>query len=296
MSHASKAAQPLTHSERRDPSRRTTRRLYDLFTSYVRSEIGVKLGSGKWVMVESRLRRRMQQLGFTTLDDYFSFVFEDGGLAEERLIIINAVTTNKTDFFRESAHFRHLVEHALPEAIRRRSGRNASVNIWSAAASTGAEAWTTAMCVANHAQNTAPFRWSILGTDVNTEVLEVARRAVYPDTFLEPVPAGMRSRWLHQGVGAQAGLSRIAPELRRHVRFHPLNLLDDDLALERNVDIIFLRNVLIYFTPEDQRRAIENVVSFLVPGGVLYLGHSESMMLRDSKLDQIAPATFRKKV
>ncbi|GAA0304739.1 CheR family methyltransferase [Rhodovulum strictum] len=264
------------------------------FAAFVEAEIGVRLPPSKRMMVAGRLRRRMTELGHATLDDYIRHLFRDGALEAERTEIFDAVTTNKTDFFREPAHFRHLSDSALPEAIARRRDGRQPVKLWSAAASTGAEAWTMAICAAEHARVSGPFNWAILATDINTRVIRDARRAVYPDTMLAPVPPDLRARWMMRGCDDQSGQWRIVPELRRHVCFAQLNLLDASYPLERDIDIVFLRNVLIYFSAEDQARIVGHVAGHLVPGGILYLGHSESMIAQGAALVQIAPATFRR--
>lgn len=264
------------------------------FAAFVEGEIGVRLPPAKRTMVEGRLRRRMAELGLADLDAYLDRLFRGGALDEERTAIFDAVTTNKTDFFREPSHFSHLVGDALPSALARRRGRGRPVKLWSAAASTGAEAWTMAMCVASFAESGGDFPWAILATDVNTAVLATARRAVYSDQTVAPVAPELRRRWMMQGQDGQSGQWRIVPELRRRVRFARLNLLDRDYGLERDIDVIFLRNVLIYFSPEEQARIVERMAGHLAPGGILYLGHSESMVAHRPDLTQVAPATFAK--
>jgi len=264
------------------------------FAAFVEGEIGVRLSPGKRMMVAGRLRRRIAELGMATLDDYLQHLFRDGALDSERTEIFDAVTTNKTDFFREPSHFEHLVDEALPQAVARRHGTGQPVKMWSAAASTGAEAWTMAICAAEHARTNGDFAWAVRATDINTRVLETARRAIYSDQMLAPVRLDLRARWTMAGRGAQTGQARIVPDLRRHVRFAQLNLLDDTYPLERDIDIVFLRNVLIYFSAEEQARIVGRVADHLAPGGVLYLGHSESMVPHKPTLVQIAPATFRR--
>ncbi|TCO71602.1 CheR family methyltransferase [Rhodovulum euryhalinum] len=270
--------------------------IFGRFAAYVEAEIGVRLAPSKRMMVAGRLRRRMVELGYATLEDYMRHLFRDGALDAERTEIFDAVTTNKTDFFREPSHFAHLTAEALPQAIARRGGTHRPVKMWSAAASTGAEAWTMAICAGEYARAAGAFAWAILATDINTRVIGTARRAIYSDQILAPVPPELRARWTMQGQGAQIGHARIVPELRRHVRFEQLNLLDDNYALDHDIDIVFLRNVLIYFSAEDQARIVERVANHIVPGGVLYLGHSESMIAQSPTLAQIAPATFRRVV
>lgn len=281
------AAQPIDrgYSEKRDSA------LYTRFAALIRDEIGVRLPANKQLMVESRLRRRMLAMGFTQAEDYFRYLFVDGGFDAERDIIFDAVTTNKTDFFREKSHFDVLTQTVLPEARRRRAGRG-PVKIWSAAASTGAEAYTISMVAQTCAEEGPAFHWAILGTDINLEVLDRARNAIYATDVIAPVPDRYRDRFLMQGQGPQAGHWRIVPELRRRIRFEQMNLMDDSYRVDRDIDAIFLRNVLIYFGPEDQARVIANMADHLSTGGHLFVGHSESMVVRNPKFTQIAPAVF----
>ena len=264
-------------------------RRFDRLASLIRDEIGVKLPASKRQMVETRLRRRMLQAGFAGLDQYLTHLFEGNGLTDELDVIFNAVTTNKTDFFREPAHYRYLAEHIAP--ARRRAGRR-TLKLWSAAASSGAEAWSAAMVLASL---DVDLSWGILGTDINTVVLEQARRAIYPVEQLQPVPRPMRERFVMDGTGEMAGECRIHPELRRRVRFERLNLMDRTYPIDRDIDVIFLRNVLIYFEPEDQAAVVARLVGHLAPGGFFLTGHSESMVVREPRLEQVAPAVYRKR-
>ncbi len=264
--------------------------LYRRFTELVRDEIGVKLPASKRLMIEGRLRRRMLALGYQGLDDYFRYLFEENGLDAERDEIFDAVTTNKTDFYREADHYRALARDLVP-AFRRRGRR--LFKLWSAAASTGAEAWTAAFVLAEAARE-RPFEWAILGTDINTRVLARARLAVYPDEEVRPVPPEIRDRYLMRGKGARGNDWRVVPDLRRRAKFQRLNLMETSWPVDRDVDVIFLRNVLIYFEPADQAAVVERLARHLLPGGHLFVGHSESMVVRNAVLRQIAPAMFVK--
>ena len=267
---------------------------YQKFVAYVRCEIGVRLDDSKRSMVETRLRRHFTSLNCKTLDDYLSYLFDHGGLEQERPFIVNAVTTNKTDFFREQPHFDHLLSVALPEALARRRTTSDRVKVWSAASSTGAEAWTAAICCAEYARQYGSFEWGIIGTDVNSEVVAQAQTAIFDDGFVAPVASALRQRYFMAGQGDFAGQSRIGPDLRARVRFFEHNLLSAEALRDRNVDVVFLRNVLIYFEPKDQDRAIAHVAQSLVRGGILYLGHSEAMSMRHPDFDVLGPSIYRK--
>jgi len=206
------------------------------------------------------------------------------------------VTTNKTDFFREPEHFELMRTRMVPELLALRSReRDPLLKVWSAASSTGAEAYTCAMVLADMVKQTRNFRFAILGTDVSTDVLDHARRAVYPADQIVPVPQNMQAQYLlwarKNGVRPDV---RIVPELRRLTQFHRLNLMDQSYPFDHDVDIILLRNVLIYFDKADQAKVINRLVGHLRPGGYLLLGHSESMIGTSIPVQQVAPAVFQR--
>ncbi len=256
---------------------------------------GIKLPESKRSMIEARLRRRLIALGLPDLGAYLTHLFEEQGLERELPRIVDLLTTNKTDFFREPEHYRMLSERLIPEALNRVPGRDrVRFRLWSAAASTGAEAWSAAMLLARAAEAAPRLDWAILGTDISRRVLDVARRAIYPESDLAPVPAPLREAYTMRGRGPDgAPAIRIVPELRARVRFAPLNLLSAPHAVDTGLDLVFLRNVLIYFEPEIQARVIAGVARHLRPQGHLIVGHSESMSVQKPGLRQIAPGVFR---
>ena len=266
------------------------------FSRMVQDAIGVQLPASKKSMVEGRLRRRIGELGLATVDDYFRHLFENDGLTNELDTIFDAVTTNKTDFFREADHFIHLTERLIPARLSRRQakGRSSMFKVWSAASSTGAEAYTAAMVLADRESRRGAFEWRILGTDINTKVLNEARRAVYSDAVVQPVSAAFKTRFLMRGHGAQQGSWRVVPDLRRRVNFQKLNLIDTSYPVDRDLDVILLRNVLIYFSEADQARVIAQLASHLAHHGHLIVGHAEGMLVRHPDLRQAAPGVYRK--
>ena len=261
----------------------------------VESEAGIKMPPGKRLMVEGRLRKRMRALGIPTFADYCNMLFKQGGLDHELTYLINAVTTNKTDFFREPEHFDFLASHMVPNLIKQRGERNPLLKFWSAAASTGAEAYTLSMVLRDLMLARRDFRFAILGTDISTQVLAQGQRAVYPAEMIAPVPAALQERYvLHARKPGLRPEVRMAPEIRRHVQFQHLNLMDTTYPFDRDVDVIFLRNVLIYFEKSDQATVVGRLVGHLRPGGYLVLGHSESMIGTSLSVRQVAPAVFMK--
>lgn len=259
-------------------------------------EIGIKLPPGKRLMIEGRLRKRVRALGLANLSDYSAYLFNNDGLRAERPYLINAVTTNKTDFFREPEHFDLIEQKLVPDLLKlRRNERQPLLKMWSAASSTGAEVYTLAMVLADLAAQRRDFRFSLLGTDISTTVLEQGVRAVYPIDQISPIPQAKAQRYLmYPRKSAARAEVRIVPELRRLVQFARLNLMDAAYPFDHDVDVIFLRNVLIYFEKADQSKVILRLVDHLRPGGYLLLGHSESMIGTSVTMRQVAPAVFQK--
>jgi chemotaxis protein methyltransferase CheR len=266
-------------------------RLADIISGHA----GIRLPPGKKLMMEGRLRKRVRALGLPSIAEYCRLLFNDNQLQTEFVHLVDAVTTNKTDFFREPQHFDFLKRTIVPSLLaNRRPHTGHLLKLWSAASSIGAEAYSVAMLLADISQGMSLFRFAILGTDISTQVLQQAERAVYAEEMVEPVPADMQMRYLMRSRTPSGRRDvRIVPELRRVCRFVHLNLMDNRYPFDQDVDVIFLRNVLIYFDRPTQEAVIMRLVSHLRPGGYLLLGHSESMMCADLPLRQVAPAVFQ---
>lgn len=260
-----------------DMTDRLADRHFNAIARDIEARVGIKLPQTKRTMVEGRLRKRVRALGLAGLHDYGAQLFERGGLDQELVHLIDCVTTNKTDFFREPSHFDFLRSVAVPQLTIRHGGRAPQLKVWSAASSTGAEAYTAAMVLQDLVAAGKVSRFSILGTDVSTEVLREARSAIYPRAFVSPVPGAMQQRYLMRSRNPREDVVRVAPELRRTVHFEWLNLMDETYPFDRDVDVIFCRNVLIYFDRPTQQAVLSRLASHLRPGGYLMLGHSESM-------------------
>ncbi len=269
---------------------------FERISDLIGATVGIKLPSQKKLMVESRLRKRYVSIGMDNFEDYCAFVFDEGGLDDELVHIIDAITTNKTDFFRERDHLDLLADQLVREIIKARQENSPLIKIWSAASSNGAEVWSIAMVLEELLSHGADFTYSLLGTDISTAVLAKARQAIYPAEAVEPVPERLAGRYLLWGRASSQHRQqvRIVPELRRRARFERLNLMDRDYPYDRDVDVIFLRNVLIYFDKDDQEAVISRLVSHIRRHGYLIVGHSESMVVNDGRLHQIGPAIFQK--
>ncbi|WP_025031931.1 CheR family methyltransferase [Bradyrhizobium sp. DOA9] len=260
----------------------------------IESQVGIKLPQGKRLMLEGRLHKRVRALNFSGLNEYVENLFEADHFETELTHLIDVVTTNKTDFFREPQHFTFMRDVAVPALLRSRGRKEASLKIWSSASSTGMEAYTTAMVLDDMIRNGSRFQYRILGTDISTAVLRLARTAIYTRDVLAPVPEPFVKRYFSSSRDKSRGEVRIIPELRRMTHFMRMNLMDKSYPVDRDVDIIFCRNVLIYFERETQRKVVEQLCGHLRPGGYLLVGHSESMIHSAVPgLKQVQPTIFQ---
>jgi chemotaxis protein methyltransferase CheR len=249
----------------------------------------------KKTMVEGRLRKRVRALGMRHLSEYCDYLFERDGLAAEEIHLIDVVTTNKTEFFREPEHFRALTDQLLPAiCAERRVSSRAPIKIWSAAASMGAEAYTIAMVLAEFERTQPGLASVIFGTDLCTEVLHIAQLGIFPSEMLAPVPADLRARYVMRAKDRRAGEMRIVPELRAKLRLGRVNLMDESYPLDHDMDVVFCRNILIYFEKPTQEQVLRRLCGHLRPGGFLILGHSESLSGFDLPLRLLGTTIFRK--
>lgn len=261
-------------------------------SEYVYAEAGIRLGPEKRTMLEARLRRRLRELGMESYRRYCAYLFAPEGQREETVRFLDAVTTNKTDFFREPKHFEFLTERALGEMTARAEGR--PLLLWSAGCSSGEEPYTLAMVLSEYAETHPGFRFSLLATDLSTQVLEKAQLGVYPAETVEPVPPALRRKYLLRSREPGSERVRIVPELRRLVEFRRLNFMDADYGIGVRVDAIFCRNVIIYFDRPTQERILGKLASCLAPGGYLFVGHSETLHEMQLPLRAVGPALYRR--
>ena len=260
----------------------------------IESQVGIKLPQGKRLMLEGRLHKRVRALNYSDLNEYVENLFDANQFDTELTHLIDVVTTNKTDFFREPQHFTFMREIAVPALLGSRGRKNAKLKMWSSACSTGMEAYTTAMVLDDMVRTGSRFQFRVLGTDISTAVLRLATTAIYSRDVLAPVPEPFLKRYFLSSRDRSRGEVRVVPELRRMTHFMRMNLMDASYPVDRDVDIIFCRNVLIYFERATQKKVIEQLCSHLRPGGYLMVGHSESMIHSVvSGLKQVQPTVFQ---
>jgi chemotaxis protein methyltransferase CheR len=270
-----------------------SRKDFEKLAKFINGYSGIKMPPNKLTMVEGRLRRRLKATGYATFAQYCHYLFNEDGLEQESVHLIDAVTTNKTEFFREPDHFRILEESVLGEVMRHRSGRKPA-KIWSSASSIGAEPYTLAMVLAEFAARNRGFDYSLLATDLCTQVLETAVLGIYPDAMMAPVPDALYQRYVLRDKNSKRGLARIVPELRSRVQYARLNLMDTTYPLDTDFDVIFCRNILIYFDKPTQNGVLQRLCNHLRPGGYLFMGHSETLAGFDLPLTLAGPTVFRR--
>lgn len=259
----------------------------------IHAQAGISLGMEKKVMVEVRLKRRLRALNMSSYHEYCDFVFSHGGIKDELVSLINVITTNKTDFFREPAHFDYLAQNGLPEMGARLDGARPLL-AWSAGCSSGEEPYTLAMVLSEYAGTHPGFRFRILATDISTAMLEKGRNGVYTEDCAQPIPLLLRRKYLLRSRDGEAHRVRVAPELRHAVEFRRLNLMDASYGMTEKADFIFCRNVLIYFNRVTQESILSKLIAQLIPGGFLFVGHSETLHDMNLPIVPLAPALYRK--
>ena len=279
------------------PSLNTMRqREFERFSALIYDEAGIKIPPAKKTMLEARLQKRLKALGMHCFEEYADFVFSPEGQRQEMVQLVDVVTTNKTDFFREPQHFDFLVRTVLPNLNSVREGvlLSAPFKIWSAGCSTGEEPYTMAMVLSEYARTNPGFRFSITASDICTKVLKTAKAAVYPEDRVDTIALALKQKYLLRSKDKNKGLIRICSELRNLVQFHRINLMDDELAIREQQDVIFCRNVIIYFDKPTQTRLMHKFHRRLMPGGFLFLGHSETLNGLDVPFQSVASTVYRK--
>ncbi|MEL6188425.1 MAG: CheR family methyltransferase [Myxococcota bacterium] len=262
---------------------------FETFAAMVKAESGLVLTEDKRVFVETRLQRWVEEGGFRDLDALLEHLMRRAR-PPELSRSIELLATHTTSFFREAAHFDLLISRMVP-ASAERLGRHAPLKVWSAACSTGEEPYSLAMCLAELEDAAVDYR--VLATDLSHDVLTRARRGLYSATQADGVPPDRRKRWFREVSVAGKTSFKIQQGLRRKVGFHTLNLVRDDWRLRNPLDIIFCRNVLIYFDIPTRLRVVERLLATLAPGGYLVLGHTDGPLAQEFPLEPIGPTAFR---
>ena len=278
------------------PRRLTTADLtperFKRFAEFITRELGIKMSEQKIPMLQSRLHRRLRALGLPSVEAYQKYLFDSGEAEHELADFIDAVTTNKTDFLREPHHFEFLVGKVLPPFSSETPARG--FKLWCAGCSTGEEPYTLCMYLNEYADTHRGFDYSLFATDISTQVLHAAQHAVYDEKKIEPIPMPWRKKYLLRSRDPAKQAVRFVPELRSHVRFARLNFMDSDYGVKEMFDVIFFRNVMIYFDRPTQEAVVGKLCRQLRPGGYFFTGHSESLLGLNVPLRMVSSAVYRK--
>lgn len=267
---------------------------FEKLSAFIYKQIGISMSSVKKTMLQARLQKRLRQLDMTSFKTYCDYLFSSEGMRDELGPLINVVTTNKTDFFREPHHFEFLAQIAIPQFTRDGSLFHRPFRVWSSACSSGEEPYTLAMVLSEYQEHYGDFSWSVLGTDISTRVLDKAVTGVYPEEEITPVPHHMRSKYLLRSKNRDKRLVKISSTLQNKVSFKHLNLMDPEYGIKGLFEAIFCRNVIIYFDKKTQETLIKKLYRYLVPGGYIFFGHAESINGIDLPLEPVATTVYRK--
>jgi chemotaxis protein methyltransferase CheR len=249
---------------------------------------GIQIPPSKEALIMSRLGKRMRHHGLPSLPAYCEFLrdHDDGA---ELTRVVDELTTHFTSFLREEEHFQFMIEEALPAAVKRSGGR---FLVWSAASSSGEEAYTIGMYLAEYTEANAGVEWQVCASDVSGKVLEQARQGVYAEERLRSLPRPWLRKYFQKGVGIWQGQFRVKRSLAERVLFRQINLIEE-YTHEQPFDLIFLRNVLMYLDPGAQAQLVNRVCRFLAPRGHLLIGHSENLNGLDVPLHSLRPSIYQ---
>ncbi len=266
---------------------------YDFLRRLVYERSRINLGADKKELVARRVHKRLQALHLASYDDYCDLLRSPAG-QDEVTDLLDVISTNVTDFFREPQHFQFLRERLLPGCVRPTAHARASFRVWSAACSSGEEPYTIAITLAEFARaNPAFTQWQVDASDISTRMLEHGARGVYrAERVRLPSPEWL-PRYFQRGVGEAEGYYRVKKELRDRVAFHHVNLFQNAYPVPHDLDAIFCRNVMIYFDRETQEALVHRLCRQLAPGGHLFVGHSESLIGIRHRLKCVQPSVYR---
>jgi chemotaxis protein methyltransferase CheR len=258
-------------------------------SEFIFGNFGIKMPINKKTMLQARLQSRLRERNMAGFKEYIDFVFSGEEGKEEIVKMIDVVSTNKTDFFREPKHFGFLTQSILPQFESR------DLKIWSSASSSGEEPYTISMVIEEFNQDNPPINYSVCGTDISTRILEKATNAIYTEDRVSTIPLNLKRKYFLKSKNRENPTVRVIPELRKKNTFKRLNLMDPFYEhVPHDFDIIFCRNVLIYFDRKTQEMVINKQCRHLKPGGYFFLGHSESITGIEVPLKQVAPTIFKK--
>ena len=265
---------------------------FKYLTQLIHETTGISLKSDKQELVYGRLSRRLRELGLTTFNQYCDVLKNDN--QDEAVHFINAITTNVTHFFRENHHFEYLKNTLIPDLIRDKSSSyQPKLRIWSAGCSSGNEPYSIAMVLKECVTNIERWDAKILATDLDSNILDVAKQGVYPLASMKTVAEARRKRWFKSGSGVNEGTVKVSKDLKDLISYKKLNLMDS-WPMEGKFDFIFCRNVAIYFDTQTREKIIDRFADLLTDNGYLFVGHSETLFSVTSRFESVGKTIYRK--
>ena len=267
---------------------------FKYLTQLIHETTGISLKSDKQELVYGRLSRRLRELGLTSFNQYCDLLKNDD--KDEAVHFINAITTNVTHFFRENHHFEFLKDTLIPELIREKSSAyQPKLRIWSAGCSSGNEPYSIAMVLKECISNASRWDVKILATDLDSNILNVAKQGIYPYSSMKTVTEDRRKRWFKSGSGINDGTVKVSRDLKDLISYKKLNLMDT-WPMEGKFDFIFCRNVAIYFDTQTREKIIDRFADQLTDNGYLFVGHSETLFSVTSRFESVGKTIYRKVV
>ncbi len=268
---------------------------YRALVKLIYEKSGIALNDNKQELVKTRLGKRLRALGLASYGEYYDFLLKsrDDG---ELMLMINAISTNFTSFYREKQHFDFLIKEALPDILRRKNAeRSSRIRAWCAASSTGEEPYTLALTLADFFNDVPAMDVKLLATDISTKVLTEAVKGIYALDKVKTVAPALLERYFDRVQIDGENFFQVKRSLRELITFKRLNLMDATFPFKGPFDFISCRNVMIYFDAPTQAAVVEKLLKVLVPGGYLLIGHSENLpAIFRTRVDVLAPATYRK--
>lgn len=280
-------------SQRSEDRRSLDPALFSKFQHLIYQESGIWLGEHKHALLTGRLARRLRLLGLQNMQEYLHLVTQ-ADQQHERAVMIDCITTNQTHFFREPRHFDFLAQEIFPKWQRQAADgeRQKHLRVWSAGCSTGEEPYSMAMLLLKHFSGEQGWEVEVLATDICTRVLEKARAATYSIEKSNEIPQEFLRSYMLKGKGEQKDFMKVGPEVHRVVRFARVNLHADSYPITGLFDLIFCRNVLIYFDQNSKQKVIAGILRHLSSAGLLIVGHSEHLSSIASGLKTVAPTVY----
>jgi chemotaxis protein methyltransferase CheR len=271
---------------------------FERLSHFIYGHCGIKMPPVKRTMLESRLQKRLRLLGVPSFRDYCDLLFKSPDGSSELVHMIDAVTTNKTDFFREPVHFSFLSETVLPEFMQGGDSRmRVPFTVWSSACSSGEEPYTLALVMSEFERQNPGFKFTIMATDISTKVLDKANAGIYEENQISMIPLLLKQRYFLRSKDRTKSQVRVVSELRSSIAFQRLNLMDEKYTLrEGSLDAIFCRNVIIYFDRRTQGALLDRLCRYIKRDGYLFLGHSETIHGFDLPLVRMSSTIYRKVV